>query len=158
MEETTMKCKNLERVSFQQRLSVREELTERWPALGKFICSTDQVEAAFVSVSNKMDGRLIDIPRGTAEETLDFYNKVVTDGRYIDTMVDNPSEVASKLGIRVSQDALRYIEEVATILRPGSTVMNIAVVAVAVAVTVVIVKGSNPLEDVVIDQSGLVKM
>lgn len=153
-----MECKNLERVSFQQRLSVREELAGRWPALDKFICSTSEVEAAFISVSKKLEGQLVDIPRGTAAEALDFYNKVVTDGRYIDAMINNPAEVASKLGVKVSEDVLGNIKEVGTFLAPGATKMNIAVVAVAVAVTVVIVKGSNPSDLVVIDQSGLVKM
>lgn len=153
-----MECKNLERVSFKQPLSAHKDLAERWPALGKFICSAGELEAAFVSASRTMEGQLVDIPRGTAEEAVNFYNKVVTDGRYIDAMIENPSEVASKLGIKVSEEALVNIKKASSVLIPGSAKMNIAVVAVAVAVTVVIVKGSNPLEEVVIDHSGFIKM
>ena len=154
-----MECRDLGRISFQQRLSIRQELAERWPVLDKFVCSAGEVEAAVISVSKKMEGQLVDVSKGTAEEALDLYNKVVIDGRYIDTVVNSPREVAEKLGTKVSDKALSHIEAVSTALRPGgAAVANVAVVAIAVAVTVVIVKGSNHLEQVVIDQSGIVKL
>jgi len=147
---------NLNRISFQHRLGMREEIGNRWPALHKFITSGSEIEAAFFKASRSLEGRLPDIERGSAEEVLDFYNKVVADGRYVDEIVDNPSEVASKLNIRVSEKALNQIQETATVVRGDR--MNLAVVAIAVAVTVVIVKGSDPLEQIVIDQSGRIKM
>ncbi|PYD85898.1 hypothetical protein DNF23_46390 [Pseudomonas syringae pv. pisi] len=103
-------------------------------------------------------GNRLDISRGTAQEALDFYNKVVQDGRYIDRLLEAPQEVAEKLKLPLSKEAIERLVTVNQLLPPGSTVMNIAVVAVAVAVTVVIVKGIDPLEELVIDQRGLVRL
>jgi len=152
-----MDCQTTDRIAFQQRLFNRERLAQRWPAFNDVICSADAVEAAYGAVMRLPESQA-KVARGVAAETLEFYNKVVRDGRYIDMLIDRPEEVAGKLDLKVSAEALEQIRVVNSIISPGAEVMNIAVVAVAVAVTVVIVKGSHPLEEIVIDQSGYLKM
>lgn len=152
-----MDCKSTDRIAFKQQLFAREELSRCWPALNKYISSTTALEAAYVNTEQLVGNRL-DISRGTAQEALDFYNKVVQDGRYIDRLLEAPQEVAEKLKLPLSKEAIERLVTVNQLLPPGSTVMNIAVVAVAVAVTVVIVKGIDPLEELVIDQRGLVRL
>jgi len=146
-----------ERIVFEQRLFAREELARRWPALNRYICSGTDLEAAFVKTEELVGGRL-DIPRGTAQEALDFYNKVVHDGRYTEQLLTEPRTVAEKLKIPLSDDVIKRLDMLNEIITPGGTVMNIAVVAVAVAVTVVIVKGIDPLEEIVIDQRGMLRL
>lgn len=152
-----MDCKSTDRIAFKQQLFAREELSRRWPALNKYISSTTTLEAAYINTEQLIGNRL-EISRGTAQEALDFYNKVVQDGRYIDRLLEAPQEVAEKLKLPLSEDAIKRLVTVNELLPPGGTVMNIAVVAVAVAVTVVIVKGIDPLEELVIDQRGFVRL
>lgn len=146
-----------ERIVFEQRFFAREELARRWPALNRYICSTTDLEAAFTKTEELVGGRF-EIPRGTAQEALDFYNKVVHDGRYTEQLLTEPRTVADKLKIPLSDDVIKRLDMLNEIITPGGAVMNIAVVAVAVAVTVVIVKGIDPLEEIVIDQGGMVRL
>lgn len=152
-----MDCKTSERIAFQQQLFTREHLAERWPALNDFICSADTLEVAYAATRRAVEGRLT-VTRGTATEALAFYNAVVEDGRYIGELLAKPEEVARKLDLALSPEVAKHLTEVNAFLPPGAEVMNIAVVAVAVAVTVVIVKGSHPMEELVINQSGLIRM
>jgi hypothetical protein len=91
-------------------------------------------------------------------EVIDFYQKVVHDGRYIGEWVVNPTVVAERLKTRVSPAAIDRI--VATrdfgLTRPGGAVMSPA--AVAVAVAIVIVLWSREAELPVLDRSGIQKM
>jgi hypothetical protein len=91
-------------------------------------------------------------------EVIEFYQKVIQDGRFIANWVVNPAAVAERLKMKVSQRALDRI--VATrdfgITQPGGAVMSPA--AVAVAVAIVIVLWSSEVDLPVIDRSGAVKL
>lgn len=91
-------------------------------------------------------------------EVIDFYQKVVHDGRFIADWVVNPATVAERLGADISPKGLDRI--VATrdfgLTQPGGTVMSPA--AVAVAVAIVIVLWDHEVDLPVIDRSGLQKL
>jgi hypothetical protein len=92
------------------------------------------------------------------QEVIEFYRKVVHDGRFIADWVVNPAAVADRLKVRVSRAALDRI--LATrdfgLTQPGGTVMSPA--AVAVAVAIVIVLWDREVELPVIDRSGIRKL
>jgi hypothetical protein len=95
------------------------------------------------------------------EEILGFFNKVVTDGRFIHEFLTSPSQVARKLDSTLSRAALKRIKDydLPTLVGrtpPGATVMSPA--AVAVVVAAIIVLWSHDPRRVVIDQSGQVKL
>ncbi|MFN8096948.1 MAG: hypothetical protein U0Q21_01455 [Dermatophilaceae bacterium] len=96
---------------------------------------------------------------GVAREVVDFYKAVVADGRFIADWVIAPTEVAGKLGIDVSRDALDRIvatRDAGITGRLGGEVMSPA--AVAVAVAIVIVLWSDEVDLPVLDRSGLQKL
>jgi len=107
--------------------------------------------------------RAFDLGKAEVEDTVDaevieFYQKVVRDGRFISDWVVSPAAVAERLRVEVSQEAIDRI--IATrdsgLTLPGGTVMCPA--AVAVAVAIVIVLWDREVELPVIDRSGIQKM
>lgn len=152
-----MDCQMTDRISFQQSLFARERLRGRWPALSKFISSSSEVEAGYGSMLQQVEGKL-DITKGAAKEALDFYNRVVVDGRYINEMLEKPDAVAERLGLKISDEAKKSFQTISQAGKVGSVMNPIEVVAIAVAVTVVIVKGSDPMEEIVINESGMIRM
>lgn len=92
------------------------------------------------------------------QEVVDFYQKVVRDGRFIADWIVNPATVAERLKVKVSQQALDRIVDSRDfgLRQPGGSVMSPA--AVAVAVAIVIVLWSREVELPVIDRSGIVKL
>jgi hypothetical protein len=118
---------------------------------------TEEVEQSLraLKLEDKVDDE-------TDREVVEFYRKVVIDGRYItDWAVNpesNPESVAQRLQLEVSRKALDRI--IATrdfgLTQPGGTVMSPA--AVAVAVAIVIVLWHREAELPVLDRSGLRKL
>jgi hypothetical protein len=105
-------------VVFQEAVFKRERLLEKWPHLHRTINSGDEVAAAFEAARRhpmwRDDPRLADLAPGTAREVLDFYNAVITDGRYIAEFQTNPGRVAKRLRLDVSAEAVRVISTVAS--------------------------------------------
>lgn len=97
----------------------------------------------------------------TAREALKFYNTVVKDGRYVAVLGSDPKAAADLLNLSVSERAIDLVKEAQQIVLPGDIRANVAVtvVTVGVAVTVAVVtKGKNPVEEIIIDYSGMVKV
>lgn len=92
------------------------------------------------------------------QEAIDFYKKVVADGRFIADWAINPASVAERLKLKVSQEAIDRIVASRDIglTQPGGELMSPA--AVAVAVAIVIVLWSREAELPVLDRSGLRKL
>lgn len=93
-------------------------------------------------------------------EVVDFYQKVVVDGRYVSDWAVRPEVVAGKLDVQVSAKALQRIAEVRDggvtgPLNPGG-VMSPAAVAVAVAIVIVLWSREATLP--VLDRSGIAKL
>jgi len=118
-----------------------------------------------VSLTPEVEGSLLafnpekaKVENPVDQEVIEFYRKVIQDGRFIADWVVNPAAVAERLKVKVSRQALDRI--IATrdfgLTQPGGTVMSPA--AVAVVVAIVIVLWSREVELPVIDRSGIVKL
>lgn len=92
------------------------------------------------------------------QEAIDFYKKVVADGRFIADWAVSPASVAERLKVQVSQEAIDRIVASRDIgqTQPGGELMSPA--AVAVAVAIVIVLWDREAELPVLDRSGLRKL
>lgn len=91
-------------------------------------------------------------------EVIDFYQKVVQDGRYITEWVVNPASVAERLKVKVSEPVLARIVTTRDfgLTRPGGEVMSPA--AVAVAIAIVIVVWDHEVDLPVLDRSRIAKL
>jgi len=92
------------------------------------------------------------------KEVADFFHKTVLDGRFVREWAVQPQDVATKLGVKISDSAIDRIRGIAAVnqfLPPGSTVENPVAVAVAVAIVIMLV--DRPVEQV-IDASGVEKL
>lgn len=118
-----------------------------------------------VSLSPKVERSLLALGLDKAKvedpvdnEVIDFYKKVIHDGRFINDWVVKPDTVAKRLNLEVSQKALDRI--IATrdfgLRQPVGSVMSPA--AVAVAVAIVIVLWDHEVDLPVIDRSGISKL
>lgn len=93
-------------------------------------------------------------------QVLQFYRKVVADGRYITDWSSNPSIVAERLKLKISPEVHERITEIRDRgafgrLGPGA-VMSPAVVAIAIAVVIVVSR--RELDLPVLDMSGIKKL
>lgn len=135
-----------------------------------FTAASDPIAAArkaCVELTPEIEANIAELAldRGQPEDKVDreviaFYQKVVSDGRYINQWVTNPRKVAEKLKMKASQAAFDRIVDIRDQgalggFDPG-TVMSPA--AVAVAVAIVIVLWSRELELPVLDRSGYAKL
>jgi hypothetical protein len=94
-----------------------------------------------------------------ADEALAFYNRLIIDGRYVKLALEHPDEAAIKLGVPVSQGALRAVQ--AGLALPGAKVSDngttLATIAVVVVI-LVIISNKDPEQEVVVDSSGVIKI
>jgi hypothetical protein len=147
-------------------------MIEKWPHLHKVIASGDQIAAAFEATRKspvwRDDPRLRDVSPETVDEVLDIYNHVIEDGQHIEDFLNSPGEVAHRLGKRLSDDAVSLIgavraglerEIIVVVVVPEAVAVAIIAITVVVAVTVV-VHTAHPADrpEVVIDESGRVKL
>lgn len=105
--------------------------------------------------------RLDELPDDESREVVRFFNRVVEDGRFLDTWSIRPHEVARNLGVELSDAAIsRIVAGGNSVIRPhdGSEVQNPIAVAVAIGIVIMLVddetlKGRIPITD----RSGLQK-
>lgn len=155
-------------IIYEPSVFVREAMIKKWPNLHKVIASGDELAAAYEGIRKtsfwREDPRLRDISRETADEVLDLYNHVVEDGEHIEEFLTNPREVANKLGRRLSDDAVAVIgaahqgirAEVSPVLVAVGIIVGVAVVAVAINLAA---RGARDAgEEIIIDESGRVKL
>lgn len=153
-------------VQFQASRDKLVKLRQHWPSLHRVIQSGDETRIAFEKLQNspgwRDDPRLKNIPEDVATELLDFYNKVVEDGRFVEKVLADPKTVAAQLELPISDRAV----ELAVALNGHSdsaigagaiVVISIAVVAIAVAVAIHD-SAADRRSKVVIDSSGKVKL
>ena len=116
---------------------------------------TPQVEQSLAAL--KIDSAKIEDK--TDRAVVDFYSKVVADGRYITEWAVDPTNVASRLKLQVPQEVIDRIiltrDSGVRTLGPGAVMSPYAV---AVVVAIVIVLWDREAELPVIDRSGLAKL
>lgn len=109
-----------ELVVFPKQVVFGSAHAEKWPALGRVTASGEQLAAAFEIVQTKImpafrqHSRLARIAEAHKNELVDLYNKVAADGRYLDELATHPAEVAKKLHIEVSDDAIYFFGALGT--------------------------------------------
>ncbi len=84
-------------ISYKQPLFVREELVRRWGDRHQFVRTAGELEAFIDIVSRRKEISGMEVDRQLAMEALDFYNKVVADGRYIWQLRERGEEAAREL-------------------------------------------------------------
>jgi hypothetical protein len=114
------------------------------------------------------DPALLAFNPGKAEKTEDpvdreiseFYQKVILDGRFITDLDVNPTTVAERLKVKVSQRALDRITARPgfRLTQPGGVVASPVRILISVAVAVVVVVASKDDDLPVNDRSSAVKL
>ena len=143
-----------------------DETVERFPSLRSTAARQyEVVDDLYRDMSSSRAWEENEVLRETSGEdataALDFYNAVVEDGRYVALLATEPETVAGLLKKEVSGRTIEIIKEGTREFLPGDLRANVAVtvVTVGVAVTVAVVtKGKNPIEELIIDHSCMVKV
>lgn len=142
------------RVLWQQPLFYREAIAANYETRDKFIKSIPELEAALSLCLSDPAADEIEASEETIKETLNFYNMVVTDGRFIETLKTNPEGVAEKLCVKISKDAIKLLREGVKLKGGTSAVNEVTIVTITVAEIVLGVTEG----DVVIDHSKHVEL
>ncbi len=146
-------------IFFQQPVNTVDSLVEKWPRLGRLVPSAEYIEAGLRVF--RADGKFpkIEMTESEADEALAFYNRLITDGRHVKLALEHPEEAALKLGVPVSEGALRAVR--AGLSSPGAKVSDnggtLATIAVVVVILVV-VSGKDADQEIVVDSSGVIKI
>jgi len=150
------------RVVFEPTVFAREIALENWPHLDKVISSGDQIAAAFEQIKHspvwREDPRLRDIKPEVAEEVLDLYNAVIEDGQYIEGFLQQPLQVARKLGLKPSKQAIAVVVaagtgEASDAVLAAAVVVSVAVVGAAIT-TAIVSSHADRRDRILIDESG----
>lgn len=144
-------------ISYKQPLFAREELVKRWGDRHHFVRNATELEAFIDIVSRRKEIRSMEVDRKLAMEALDFYNKVVADGRYIWQLRDRGQDVAKELGVKVSRKALDVVVNAAGVTMPAEMGNDVTIV---VAVVIVIACAAKPgdIREIIIDHSQAVEL
>jgi|SRR5687768_7897793 hypothetical protein len=152
-------------VVFQQSVFAVENLRDKWPHLDKVITSRDQlavaIERAAADPKWQRDPILKRMAPETAKEVLDFYNIVVADGRYVAELQSDARGVAKKLNYQMSDVAFDTMKAVMPSAGQDNMYLVIAgsIVVVGLAATTAVVNYAvDPQKQIVIDESGIVKV
>lgn len=103
---------------FPDRVVVGAAAGKEWPELERITISGEQLAVAFEEVQAKVmpafreDSQLGRFAIAHRNEIVDFYNAVVADGRYLQELPTHPAEVARKLDLQVSDEAVYLIATV----------------------------------------------
>lgn len=149
------------RVVFQQLIESRDELVGKWPRL-QTVVTPEQVSLGMDALRSRVASGTVDVQaeEAHANEALDLYNSVISDGRFTGMLLTNPEEAASRLGRTVSPDAANLLrravsmdptiaEQQGASLSPTGEVFIIVFIAIVVA--------AREPEEMVVDSSGMVK-
>lgn len=148
------------RVTFKQPFFHDKLISESVERMRRSITSITALEAAYRIAQPEMRSRGISATRSQAEEALNLYNKAVQDGRFIKELTKDPAGVAEKLGLELSPEVASLMQETGTLSilqaqEAGAARSDVELVAVAIIVIFLV---SDPNVDVVIDESGLIKL
>ncbi len=119
------------------------------------------------ALKNMQDKSDKPVDAAVTEEIVNYYNKVITDGRFIKDWLANPVKTSKKLGVNLSDDAQRVLVDIdpkrfigrGAINTGGGEVMNPVAVAVVVVIVIVLwTRERIDLEDIIIDKSGTFKL
>jgi hypothetical protein len=134
-------------ILFQEPLFLREELRKRWERRHVHATSRTEIAAFYEHVSEDPRTRELGAEQSVVEEALEFYNRVVADGRNIYELRTDPRAVAERLNIQVSDSAAELVSKAAWIT--GEAESNDVTIVLAIVIVVV---AASP-EQVVIDWS-----
>lgn len=140
------------------------EMVRRFPSLRRAaVLQQELVQDTYLDLSEQLErnSETFGNDPEAAREAFDVYNRVVKDGRYVSLLATDPAKAAKLSDIALSREALGIIKKAGFAVLPGGggEVQNPAIAPIAVAVAVAVVtKGSNPMEEIIIDQSGMIKM
>jgi len=114
-----------------------------------------QIETYYKQLSRSKLTALDQLPAAARKSALALYNKVVSDGRYVELLRTDPAAAAAKLGVKVDPGHWRAIQSIADKIRnPGGPVEGPTEAVIAV---VVVIACAKPAEGVVIDESAAVR-
>jgi hypothetical protein len=157
-------------IVFQQSVFGVEKIKEKWPHLERLITSRDLVTAALERTASsprwQRDPLLANIAPATANEVLAFYNTVVADGRYVAELPTDARGVAKKLNYAMSDVAFDTMKSIVLTIPEENPAVVIAVatgagiaIAGGLAITTATASGAvDPRKQIVIDESGIVKI
>jgi hypothetical protein len=142
------------RVFWKQPLFYREIIEANYENRDRFVKSVSELEAALSLCLSDPLADEIKASEEVIKETLKFYNLVVKDGRFIETLKSNPEGVAKALCVELSDEAVDLLR-VGVKLRGGASAVNeVTIVTITVAEIVLgVVEG-----EVVVDHSKRVEL
>jgi len=147
-------------VKFQQTINTVESLIEKWPLLEPVILSAEFVQTGLEVYSRDPRSREIKVTDAEANEAVAFYNKLITDGRFVKLAQQKPDEAAKNLGVAISPGAVKAVKTALAIhpvYSSGEADRPSTGTIVAVIICVVAFGRSKP-SDIVVDSSGIVKI
>ena len=142
------------KVFIEQPVFPHAHLGDHFDNIHNVINSPNKIAAAVKLGSDAAKHAHFSVPKAVADEATAFYNKVVTDGRFIKDFKKDPKGVAAKLNVQLSPAAASAIETVAK-FKGVNADNGTELVAVAV---IVLVLAFSPDQEVIVDRSGMIKL
>lgn len=139
-------------IYFREPLHFRDELRKRWDDRHVMVTSRTELEAFYENLRRDPRTKELAADPRVVEEALDFYNRVVADGRAIYDLRTDPKSVADRLGLEVDDRAAELISKAAWMT--GEAESNDITIVLAIVIVVVV---AVP-ERVVIDWSQQVEV
>jgi hypothetical protein len=149
------------KVVFQQLIESQDELVSKWPRL-RTVVTPEQVSLGMDALRRRVAAGDIDLQteEAAAREAVNLYNSVIADGRYVGMLLTDPKGAAEHLGQSVSAEGAEllrravsldptFAEQQGAALSPVGEVFIIVFIAIVVA--------AREPEEMVVDESGLVK-
>jgi hypothetical protein len=142
-------------ILFQHNITTQEapEVAKRRHVM---IAAIPRMEKAFTKALEDPKVPGMGKSREARDEALKFYNNVVTDGRYISVLARAPQEAASKLKLKVSDEALTIVQAAALHIHGPGPVEGPVEAVIAVAVVIAVAAGMPAQGETVIDSSAIV--
>jgi hypothetical protein len=152
--------RKMARVVFRQTVESTDDLLARWPNPEPAV-TVERITVGLAATRSRLEESNLDLraDEPTAADALELYNAVIADGRYLDELIEDPQLAADRLGQRVSSEAADLLRR-AMSLEPGLGLvreLSRGRLAITVFIAIVILAADQPAEEVVIDDSGLVK-
>lgn len=149
------------RVVFKQLIESKDELVSKWPRL-ETVVTPEQVSLGMDALRRRMADGTVDLraEEATTREAVDLYNSVISDGRFVGLLVSDPQEAASRLGRTVSPEAADLLRQAVSLdptfaEQQGAALSPVGEVFIIVFIAIVV--AAREPEEMVVDESGLVK-